>query len=99
MKRTLQTTPFHFLRKADAENLLTFIKDEHPQTIAVIMAHMPSSKGAEVLSRKALKAIKGGNTYSGCNKFGICQLTCDGRPKRCTSHADCPNFNDCGNHQ
>ena len=50
MKRTLQTTPFHFLRKADAENLLTFIKDEHPQTIAVIMAHMPSSKGAEILS-------------------------------------------------
>jgi flagellar motor switch protein FliG len=50
MKRTLQTTPFHFLRKADAENLLTFIKDEHPQTIAVIMAHMPSSKGSEILS-------------------------------------------------
>lgn len=50
MKRTLQTTPFHFLRKADAENLLTFIKDEHPQTIAVIMAHMPANKGAEVLS-------------------------------------------------
>ena len=50
MKRTLQTTPFHFLRRADAENLLTFIKDEHPQTIAVIMAHMPASKGAEILS-------------------------------------------------
>lgn len=50
MKRTLQTTPFNFLRKADAENLLTFIKDEHPQTIAVIMAHMPSSKGSEILS-------------------------------------------------
>jgi len=50
MKRTLQTTPFNFLRKADAENLLTFIKDEHPQTIAVIMAHMPASKGSEILS-------------------------------------------------
>jgi flagellar motor switch protein FliG len=50
MKRTLQTTPFHFLRRADAENLLTFIKDEHPQTIAVIMAHMPAAKGAEILS-------------------------------------------------
>jgi flagellar motor switch protein FliG len=50
MKRTLQTTPFHFLRKADSDNLLTFIKDEHPQTIAVIMAHMPANKGSEILS-------------------------------------------------
>lgn len=50
MKRTLQTTPFHFLRKADTENLLTFIKDEHPQTIAVIMAHMPSAKSSEILT-------------------------------------------------
>lgn len=50
MKRTLQTTPFHFLRKADAENLLTFIRDEHPQTISVIMAHMPAAKSSEILS-------------------------------------------------
>lgn len=49
LKRTLQTTPFHFLRKADAENLLTFIKDEHPQTISLIMAHLPADKAAEIL--------------------------------------------------
>jgi flagellar motor switch protein FliG len=55
MKRTLQTTPFHFLRKADAENLLTFIKEEHPQTIAVIMAHMPAGKSSEILSGLAPK--------------------------------------------
>lgn len=49
LKRTLQTTPFHFLRKADTENLLTFIKDEHPQTIALILAHLPAEKAAEIL--------------------------------------------------
>ncbi len=55
LKRTLQTTPFHFLRKADAENLLTFIKDEHPQTISVIMAHLTADKAAEVLKGLAPK--------------------------------------------
>ncbi|HUB24250.1 MAG TPA: flagellar motor switch protein FliG, partial [Tepidisphaeraceae bacterium] len=29
----VQTTPFSFLQKAESENLLTFIQDEHPQTI------------------------------------------------------------------
>src|SRR4028118_1389488 len=36
------TTPFAFLQKAESENLLTFIQDEHPQTIALILAHLPS---------------------------------------------------------
>ena len=34
----VQTTPFSFLQKAESENLLTFIQDEHPQTIALILA-------------------------------------------------------------
>ncbi len=41
--------PFAFLQKTDSENLLTFIQDEHPQTIALVLAHMPSSKSAEIL--------------------------------------------------
>jgi flagellar motor switch protein FliG len=42
--------PFSFLQKAESENLLTFMQDEHPQTIALILAHLPSSKGSEILS-------------------------------------------------
>ena len=42
--------PFSFLHKAESENLLTFMQDEHPQTIALILAHLPSSKGSEILS-------------------------------------------------
>ncbi|MCK4658725.1 MAG: flagellar motor switch protein FliG [Phycisphaerae bacterium] len=42
--------PFAFLTKTESENLLTFIQDEHPQTIALILAHLPSSKGAEILA-------------------------------------------------
>jgi len=42
--------PFSFLQKAESENLLTFIQDEHPQTIALILAHLPASKGSEILA-------------------------------------------------
>jgi len=42
--------PFSFLHKAESENLLTFMQDEHPQTIALILAHLPSGKGSEILS-------------------------------------------------
>ena len=45
----VQTTPFSFLQKAESENLLTFIQDEHPQTIALILAHIPSQKASEIL--------------------------------------------------
>ncbi len=47
--QTIQQTPFQFLRKAEAENVLTFIQDEHPQTIALILAHLGSQKSAEIL--------------------------------------------------
>jgi flagellar motor switch protein FliG len=42
--------PFSFLQKAESENLLTFMQDEHPQTIALILAHLPSAKGSEILA-------------------------------------------------
>ena len=41
--------PFSFLQKAETENLLTFIQDEHPQTIALILAHLPPHKASEIL--------------------------------------------------
>mgnify|MGYP002622974872 CR=1 FL=1 len=41
--------PFTFLHKAETENLLTFIQDEHPQTIALILAHLTASKASEIL--------------------------------------------------
>jgi flagellar motor switch protein FliG len=56
------TTPFSFLQKAESENLLTFIQDEHPQTIALILAHLPSQKASEILvglpSQKQIEVVK-----------------------------------------
>lgn len=46
--------PFSFLAKTEAENLMTFIQDEHPQTIALILSHLPSNKSAAILSGLAI---------------------------------------------
>ncbi len=42
--------PFAFLQRTDGENLRTFIQDEHPQTIALILAHVPPGKGSQILA-------------------------------------------------
>jgi flagellar motor switch protein FliG len=58
----VQISPFSFLQKAESENLLTFIQDEHPQTIALILAHLPSQKASEILvglpSQKQIEVVK-----------------------------------------
>lgn len=50
---SLQVRPFEFARKADASQLLNFIQDEHPQTIALILAYLPSAQAAAVVSALA----------------------------------------------
>lgn len=41
--------PFAFLQRTDSDNLLTFIQNEHPQTIALVIAHLSASKAAGIL--------------------------------------------------
>lgn len=55
IEASMKSTPFGFLQRADARNLITFIQDEHPQTIALIIAYLTSSQGAEVLEALPLK--------------------------------------------
>ena len=38
---SLQVRPFEFIRKTDPSQLLNFIQDEHPQTIALILSYLP----------------------------------------------------------
>lgn len=47
---SLQVRPFEFVRKADTSQLLNFIQDEHPQTIALILAYLPSAQASAVVS-------------------------------------------------
>lgn len=47
----MQVMPFDFLKKADPGQVLSFIQDEHPQTIALILAYMPMNNAAMILSK------------------------------------------------
>jgi len=62
LEQSIKETPFNFLKHADTESLLTFIMDEHPQTISLIMAHVHPKRAAEILSglspKKQLEVVK-----------------------------------------
>ena len=46
---SLQVRPFEFVRKTDPSQLLNFIQDEHPPTIAMILSYLTASQAAMVL--------------------------------------------------
>ncbi|MDE5747583.1 MAG: flagellar motor switch protein FliG, partial [Acetatifactor sp.] len=47
---SLQVKPFEFVRKTDASQLLNFIQDEHPQTIALILSYLSAGQSAMIIS-------------------------------------------------
>jgi flagellar motor switch protein FliG len=49
LSASLVELPFEFLRRADPRQILTYLQDEHPQTIALVMAHMHADHAAMVL--------------------------------------------------
>ncbi|MBQ7588493.1 MAG: flagellar motor switch protein FliG [Lachnospiraceae bacterium] len=46
---SLQVKPFEFIRKTEASQLLNFIQDEHPQTIALILSYLSASQAAMIV--------------------------------------------------
>ena len=46
---SLQVRPFDFIRRTDPAHLLNFIQQEHPQTIALILAYLDPSKASVIL--------------------------------------------------
>lgn len=46
----LQVRPFDFARKADPGQILNFIQNEHPQTIALILSYLDPAKAGQILS-------------------------------------------------
>ena len=47
---SLQVRPFDFIRRTDPTHLLNFIQQEHPQTIALILAYLEPQKASIILS-------------------------------------------------
>lgn len=50
VRQAIETLPFGFLQKVDTQNLVTFLMDEHPQTIALVLAHLNPTQAATILS-------------------------------------------------
>lgn len=46
---SLQVRPFEFIRKTEASQILNFIQDEHPQTIALILAYLSPQQAAGII--------------------------------------------------
>lgn len=46
---SLQVRPFDFIRRTDPAHLLNFIQQEHPQTIALILAYLEPNKSSVIL--------------------------------------------------
>ena len=46
---SLQVRPFEFIRKTDPSQVLNFIQDEHPQTIAMILSYLSPGQASMIL--------------------------------------------------
>ncbi len=47
---SVQTAPFHFLRLYEPGEVVQHLRDEHPQTIALVLAHLPTRFAAQLLA-------------------------------------------------
>lgn len=47
---SLQVRPFEFVRRTDSAQLLNFLQNEHPQTVALILAYMDRKQAAALVT-------------------------------------------------
>lgn len=47
---SFRTSPFHFLQMHDPDEVLQQLRDENPQTLALVLAHVPTRFGAQILN-------------------------------------------------
>ena len=50
LSATVTDMPFKFINRADPRQVLSFIQHEHPQTIALVLAHASSAVATQILS-------------------------------------------------
>ncbi|MBQ9633155.1 MAG: flagellar motor switch protein FliG, partial [Lachnospiraceae bacterium] len=46
---SLQVRPFEFIRKTEPQQVLNFIQDEHPQTIALILSYLSATQASLII--------------------------------------------------
>ena len=50
LQASMSDMPFNFLSHADPRQVLSYVQHEHPQTIALVLAHVPSALASSILS-------------------------------------------------
>ena len=50
LQASMNDVPFNFLSHADPSQVLSYVQHEHPQTIALVLAHVPSALASSILS-------------------------------------------------
>lgn len=50
LSQTFVELPFAFMQNLDARQIVSFLSDEHPQTTALVLAHLPAGSAAAVLA-------------------------------------------------
>jgi len=50
VRSTIRTTGFNMLNNVDPNQLTNFVQKEHPQTVALLLAHMSAEKAAQIIS-------------------------------------------------
>lgn len=50
LSSSLRVKPFDFIRRADSTQVLNFIQNEHPQTIALILSYIEPKHSAQILA-------------------------------------------------
>ncbi len=55
LSSTLRVRPFDFIRRTDSAQVLNFIQNEHPQTIALVLSYLTPQQAAMVLSSLPLE--------------------------------------------
>ncbi|MCY1144786.1 flagellar motor switch protein FliG [Actinoplanes sp. Pm04-4] len=50
LEASMNDIPFNFLSHADPRQLLSYVQYEHPQTIALVLAHIPSALASSILA-------------------------------------------------
>lgn len=48
---TMEIAPFHFLRNADPNEIHSFLEDEHPQTIALVLSHLKPEQSSIIIKQ------------------------------------------------
>lgn len=50
LSQAIQVTPFEFLQRTDSSQIINVIANEHPQTVALVLAYLPAETAAQVVS-------------------------------------------------